>query len=208
MMLWLFGMQSNSDVAMRAGDFDNWLHRIASIVPETIGWSDFSGRECPPAMQVWVRDLTEDGSSSVLINGKLTKTDEVVGVEINDGGAAHGWLVWVLAPASIENELASELPMQLQIERESLFNEFDRVRAESELRAAIIVPLTILISVMVAVSVYWIFAFVLPIWLLRQAVQAYFEADQRLRSAVRHGAIRSSTIEFMKSLGREDKTST
>lgn len=199
-LLWLFGMQYNSDFSVREGDFDTWLHRTASIVPETIKWSDFNGRECPSEMQIWARDLSDDNVTHVNIRGKGHGKDEVTG-GIHQPTAPHGWLVWVMARESIENELVSELPLQLQIDQESVFNEFDRIRAESELRAAIILPLTILIAILVSQTAFWALAFALPLWLLRQAVQSHVEADQKLRGAVRHGAIPSTTIEFMKFLG-------
>jgi hypothetical protein len=105
-----------------------------------------------------------------------------------------------MAEASIRTEVDTELPLQLHVERESLFYEYDRVRAESELRAAFVVPLLILILILMAESWLCEFALVIPIWLLRQAVQSYVDAEQQLLSAVRHGVIRSSTIAFVDSL--------
>lgn len=204
--LWAFGMQHGSDFSVRAGDFHNWLHRIGTIVPETLRWSEFTGPECPPDMQVWARDLSDEDLTAVGINGQMVSKDEVTG-GVDGEGAAKAWLIWVLAPGSIETELSSELPMQLQIEREGLYNDYDRIVAESELRAAIIVPLTVLLGFLVAWSAYWALTFLLPLWLLRQAVQAHVEAEQRLRSAVRHGAIRSSTVEFMKFTGGRSQSS-
>lgn len=201
--LWMFGMQYDSVFSVRAGDFDNWLHRVAATVPETITWSDFTGRMCPPHMQVWARDLSEPGTQTANINGRTVSWADV-SWEPDDPVAPQAWLMWELAASSIETEVSSELPLRLQVESESLFNEFDRVREEGELRATIILPLTILVASLVTVSGYWAFALVLPIWLLRQAVQAHVEADQRLRTAVRHGAVGSSTIEFIDFLrGRE-----
>ncbi len=116
------------------------------------------------------------------------------------------WLMWGMAEASVEQELVSELPLKLQVEQEQLFLEYDRIRAESELRSAIVVPLVVLTALLSSVSVIWLVALLLPLWLLRQAVQSCVEAEQLLLSAVMHDVIPSSTVEFLNSLGPEAVT--
>jgi hypothetical protein len=96
----------------------------------------------------------------------------------------------------------------LQIEQEQLFVEYDRIRAESEVRADVVVPLVILIALFISVSPVGLVALLLPIWLLRQAVQSHVKAEQLLLSAVRHEVIRSSTVEFLEALGPETAPAT
>ncbi len=110
------------------------------------------------------------------------------------------WLMWGLAEASLQEELLSELPLRLQVQREQLFVTFDRIRAESELRAAVVLPLTVLLCILASDSAFWLLALAAPLWLLRQAVQSHVEAEQRLLSAVRYDVIQSSTVQFMDSV--------
>ena len=108
-----------------------------------------------------------------------------------------------MADASIRTEVDSDLPLQLHVERESLFYEYDRVRAESELRSAIVFPILILIVIRTAGFWLWMFAPAIPVVLVRQAVQSSIEAEQQLLSAVRLGVIQSSTVAFVDSLGAD-----
>lgn len=196
----LFGMGLKSSYAARQGDFSNWIHRTAQTVPAIITWADYTGRICPPEMQVWARDLADPDLDSVLIRGRAYRRDEMAGHPKGEG-VPHAWLYWVLADESIETEIAGELPQRLQVEKESLYDEWDRVRSEADLRAAIVIPLLVLIGLLAATeSAYWAVAGLLPLWLLRQGVQSQLEADQKLRSAVRYGAVESSTIEFLDAL--------
>ncbi|WP_140404146.1 MULTISPECIES: hypothetical protein [unclassified Nocardioides] len=195
----LFGVEP--DLANLRGDFSHWLHRRASLAPEDLTWSAFGGRGCPPHLQVWARDIQESGSAQMgrrrMSNSDFASDDEV---------DPRTWLMWGMAEASVEQELVSELPLKLQVEQEQLFLEYDRIRAESELRSAIVVPLVVLTALLSSVSVIWLVALLLPLWLLRQAVQSCVEAEQLLLSAVMHDVIPSSTVEFLNSLGPEAVT--
>jgi hypothetical protein len=192
-LCWFFGVMPDLEAAR--GDFDHWVVRRVSLAPDGLEWSQFTGKDCPPGLQAAARDLQESGSARV--GGKVLTKADFAGEE---DPTPWEWLRWGLAEASIRTEVDSELPLQLHVERESLFYEYDRVRAESELRAAIALPLAILIPFLMAESWLWAFALVIPIWLLSQAVQSYVEAEQQVLSAVRHGVIRSSTIAFVDSL--------
>ena len=199
-LCWLFGTEP--ELAEGQGDFSHWLHRRASLAPKELAWSQFTGERCPAVLQVAARDLRENGSARV--GGQRLANSDFVG---DDDPSPHDWLTWGLAEASIRTELDRELPLQLQIERESLFNEYDRLRSESELRAAVVIPFMLLILMLTTESLLWAFALAIPIWLLRQAVRSCLEAEQLLLSAVRHGAVRSSTVAFVDSLQRNARRS-
>lgn len=187
----LFGLKG--DFLDRQGDFNLWLHRIIQRVPDNLGWEVFEDRKCPPFMRSWAQDAREH--QVVRFGNRITARDAGV-----DGDAWH-WL-WNITEASIQQEMTTGLPMQLQIEREALYNDFDRVRAEAELRAAIVAPLIGLVILLAvgAGSLLWLLALVVPVWLLRHGVQAQIESDQRLQAAVQHGVITSPTIGFVRSL--------
>jgi len=190
----LFGVEP--DLAHAEGAFNHWLYRRASLVADSLEWGQFKGRDCPPVLQVAARDLCENGFARV--GRQQLRNSDFVG---EDAPTPQTWLAHGLAAASIRTEVDDgELALQLQIEHESLFNAYDRIRAESELRAALVIPLVILISVLTTTSALWVVALILPGWLLTRAVQADIEAEQMLLRAVRHGLIRSSTIAFVESV--------
>jgi len=58
----------------------------------------------------------------------------------------------------------------------------------------------VLVCLLATGSAWWLFAVGVPIWLLRQGVRAQIGSEQILQDAVRYGAIKSSTIEFVRSL--------
>lgn len=190
----LFGVEG--ELSTLQGDFRHWLHRRASLVPLDLDWAAFQGRLCPPNLQVSARDLQEFGATSI---GRETLRNADFGDADKQAGP-RDWLMWGLAEASLQEELLSELPLRLQVQREQLFVTFDRIRAESELRAAVVLPLTVLLCILASDSAFWLLALAAPLWLLRQAVQSHVEAEQRLLSAVRYDVIQSSTVQFMDSV--------
>lgn len=189
-------------LANAQGDFVHWLTRFARTAPGDLEWFNFSGRECPPVLQAAARDLAESGATRMV--GKRLTTSEFIGTNdgSNDAGdvSPYAWLHSHLAELSIMTELDSELPLQLHVQRESVFLEYDRLRSESELRSAIVIPVLLVVAVLCAESGVWVLAAGIPLWLLRQAVQSYVEADQQLLTAVRYRVIQSSTIAFIESL--------
>lgn len=190
-LCWLFGL--TGDFVARDGDFNLWLHRVLERTPHDLEWDVFKRKHCPPIMRSWGQDASENPES-------IRMGHRIVPKEPGTDGELWFWL-YDIAEASIERELDSGLPMQLQIEREALYNDFDRVRAESELRAAIVVPLLVLVVILaVGGSPWWLVALLVPAWLLRQGVQAHVEAQQRLQAAVRHEVIKSPSVEFVRSL--------
>ncbi len=195
-----FGL--SGELQARDGGFDHWLYRVTAAVPETIDWQVFDRSECPPSMQTWARDVREatDENSSLAVPVKIRR--KVVRATDLADASAHSWLLFYLAPESVREELYSELPMRLQIERDALYNDWDRVQSEGSLRAAIIVPTLILTGLLATTSLWWLMAAAVPAWMLRQGVRARVEADQILHDAVRYGAITSSTVEFVRSLYR------
>ena len=192
---WFFGTEP--DLASARGEFDHWLFRRVSLVPEGLEWSQFVGKNCPPLLQSGARDIQENGDARIG-RERLASADFAGG-----NPTPRDFLMWGMADASIRTEMDSELPLQLHVERESLFYEYDRVRAESELRSAIVVPLLVLIAILAAGFWQWAFALVIPIWLVRQAVQLNVEAEQQLLSAVRLEVVQSSTVAFIDSLGSD-----
>jgi hypothetical protein len=114
----LFGLKG--DFLDRQGDFNLWLHRIIQQVRDNLGWEVFADRKCPPFMRSWAQDAREH--QVVRFGHRITRREAGV-----DGDAWH-W-VWNITEASIQQEMTTGLPMQLQIEREALYNDFDRVRA-------------------------------------------------------------------------------
>lgn len=192
---WFFGTEP--DLANARGEFEHWLFRRVSLVSEGLEWSQFAGKNCPAALQSGARDIQENGAA-LIGRERLARADFA-----GDNPTPRDFLMWGMADASIRTEVDSELPLQLHVERESLFYEYDRVRAESELRAAIVIPLLILIAILAAGFWLWAFALVIPIWLVRQAVQLSVEAEQQLLSAVRLEVVQSSTVAFIDSLGSD-----
>lgn len=96
---------------------------------------------------------------------------------------------------------------RMQIERETLYNDYDRLRSEAELRFSIATPLVLLV---LTATLQWstlaLFALVLPAILLAQAVRIQARADERVRQALITGVIRSPTIEqLMASLANSDR---
>jgi hypothetical protein len=186
-----FGLEP--DLALGRGTFDDWLFKLAGLAPQELKWSAFGGPNCPPVLQNAARDLGDSGSAQV---GR-----ERLSTEGNAGDFdPRDWLMWGLAEAALRTEIDGDLPLQLHVQRESLFYEFDRVRAESELRAAVVIPLLILIGILLSASWWWALALAVPVWLTRQAVQTYVQAEQQLLTAVRLRVVKSPTVEFVNSL--------
>jgi hypothetical protein len=105
----LFGLKG--DFLDRQGDFNLWLHRIIQQVRDNLGWEVFEYRKCPPFMRSWAQDAREH--QVVRFGHRITRREAGV-----DGDAWH-W-VWNITEASIQQEMTTGLPMQLQIEREAL----------------------------------------------------------------------------------------
>ncbi|TWD75080.1 hypothetical protein FB561_6517 [Kribbella amoyensis] len=90
------------------------------------------------------------------------------------------------------------LVTRLQIERETLYNDYDRLRSEAELRFSIFIPLIALAVVASALwSVWCLFTLLLPCILLGQAVRLQARADERVRQALVRGVVKSPTIEAL-----------
>jgi hypothetical protein len=196
-LCWLFGL--TGEFVERDGDFNLWLHRLTDRAPYDLDWEVFKDSDCPPMMRSWAQHASEQ-PESVRMGRRVVSRPEPMG---ND--EAWSWLT-DLTEASIEEEMATGLPMQLQIEREGLYNDFDRVRAEAELRASIVVPLLWLVILLaVGHSLWWLLGVVGPLLLLRQGVQSYVESEQRLQAAVRYGVVTSPTVEFVRSLHEPER---
>lgn len=113
-------------------------------------------------------------------------------------------MLLALLTKSFENEY-DELVVRLQIERESLFNEVDRLTAEADLRRAMFVPLIVLSVTCAIVSTWWFaFALVLPIAFIVQGVRSNNAARLRVFTALRQGLIESPTMKYVKSLPEDE----
>lgn len=92
------------------------------------------------------------------------------------------------------------LAVRMQIERESLWNDYDRLRSEAELRFTLLPPLTLLV---VVAAVMWtpfaLLGLVLPVVLLRQGLTDQKAADQKVWQALTTEVIESPTMhEFLR----------
>jgi hypothetical protein len=116
---WFFGIEL--DLAVARGEFNHWVFRRFSLAPQGLEWSQFTGNDCPPVLQVGARDSQENGSAR--IGGERLAKADFAG---DDDPTPYDWLEWGMAEASIRTEVDTELPLQLHVERESLFYEYDR----------------------------------------------------------------------------------
>ena len=89
-----------------------------------------------------------------------------------------------------------ELPATLLVgDRPELFAEVDRLRAEGELRLAVIPPLAFLIGLLaVESSLWWLCAVGGLVLLLRQGVQRSTDSRKLIADAMRRGLVKSSGI--------------
>jgi hypothetical protein len=85
---------------------------------------------------------------------------------------------------------------RLMAEQTMLYGDYDRLRAESEFRVAIFIPLMVLILIL-AVGVHWLWALasVIPALLIVQAFQLESQAYFALLAAVTSGKVRSPFVE-------------
>ena len=93
------------------------------------------------------------------------------------------------------------LSLRLQIERETLYNEFDRLRNEAELRFSIAVPLVLFVGV-ASVEWHWQAAIglLLPTALVTQGVLTERKAHLRVMEALIHGVVESPVVSLLRSL--------
>jgi hypothetical protein len=101
--------------------------------------------------------------------------------------------------SALNSALLSEheaLVTRMQIERETLFNDYDRLRSEAELRLSIFVPLT---ALAITAAVQWnppaLIGLLIPLILLAQAIRMQARADERVQQALMTGVISSPTID-------------
>ena len=93
------------------------------------------------------------------------------------------------------------LVTRLQIERETLYNDYDRLRSEAELRFSIFIPLTALsIVTAVLLSGWALVSIVLPVILLAQGVRMQARANLRVSQALVTGVVQSPTLEQLTAL--------
>lgn len=111
----------------------------------------------------------------------------------------------VLSPAlvaAIRSEF-SLLTVRLQIERESLWNDYDRLRSESELRYSISVPLFLLVVITATTwHVATLAGLLLPAALLGQAISTERRAHLQVWTAVTHEVIESPTVGLIRGLSK------
>jgi hypothetical protein len=93
---------------------------------------------------------------------------------------------------SLENEF-EDLVVRLQIERESLFNDYDRLRSEAQLRFSIAPPMVLIVIVLAVVGhPLWLLGVVAPGWFYFRGLRVYQQARLRVWQAVKSNVISSS----------------
>lgn len=91
------------------------------------------------------------------------------------------------------------LAVRMQIERQALYDDYDRLRSEAELRFSIFVPLIILVGVMIWLwSPVTLLGIVVPFVLLRQGIREQRSAEEKVWQALATGLIQSPTIERLR----------
>jgi hypothetical protein len=92
------------------------------------------------------------------------------------------------------------LPATLLVGKEpELFAEVDRLRAEGELRLAVVPPLIALICVLTALSSsWWLMALPLTIVLLDQGVRRELDSRNLISNAILRGNIKSASVERLR----------
>lgn len=100
------------------------------------------------------------------------------------------------AEASTELEQEVNLPATLLVgEKPQLFAEVDRLRAEGELRLAVVPPLYALcILLAVEQSAYWLIAVVPIVLLLLQGIQREADSRKIIADSIAHGEVPSSSL--------------
>lgn len=100
---WFFGIEL--DLAVARGEFNHWVFRRFSLAPQGLEWSQFTGNDCPPVLQVGARDSQENGSAR--IGGERLAKADFAG---DDDPTPYDWLEWGMAEASIRTEVIPNFP--------------------------------------------------------------------------------------------------
>jgi hypothetical protein len=99
----------------------------------------------------------------------------------------------------LEDSVRNEFPVlatRLQVERETVYNDYDRLRSEAELRFSIFTPLIALTVIMAMQwSAFTLFAIVIPIWLVGEAWRRQRLAEAKVWDSLAMGLISSPTLE-------------
>ena len=111
-------------------------------------------------------------------------------------------LTYEALATAMEVELTGEmkeLETRLQIERESLFHDFDRLRSEAQLRFSIFVPSLVLIISSAFQEDLWLASLVvIPLWLLRDGLRRQYLAESIVWNSLVMGLTTSPTVERLR----------
>lgn len=179
------------------------MHSIVSevVLPlmQRVTWHDLMEEpESPPFLRRYAADVFEhtgiDPSPDQLARAEAEGRS--VRPTLNDPVDYERMTFFI--EQSVEREMPA-LVMQLQIDHETIYNEIDRERSESELRLAIFMPLTVLIALSAYLAGSWLILplLVLPFLLVVQASVADQNAKLREQTALFHGIVSSPTIEYL-----------
>lgn len=156
-----------------------WLTHLSATMGAHVNWSDIVENDnCPRVLAAW---------------GKrhMGSTHPAEPVSSND-------LKRMMTHAIFEE--FDEHMDQIQVTRELLFNDLDRLQAEASLRFAVAAPLALCIGTAAYLSHSWIaLGMVLPVALILQALVLQHEVRRKVVLAVQFGGIKSSSIDFLKS---------
>lgn len=127
---------------------------------------------------------------------------EVLGRADHERGSGRSWVLPAALNLTIVNEFEVQvLADRLHLEREALWNEYDRLRSEAELRFSLFIPLVL---VTVLATVLWsplaLFGLVLPVVLLRQGLSNQRQAESTVWQALLGGWIKSPILEKIQAL--------
>lgn len=124
------------------------------------------------------------------------------------GRHPHDDLDWEEVEDAVLFSVAGELDLlmtRLQVERETLYNEIDRLRSEAELRYSIAPPL---VAVFLTTSASWHPAFavgvLVPVALVIQARRTDREARLKLITALQHRVVASPTLDSIEMIANPD----
>jgi hypothetical protein len=92
-----------------------------------------------------------------------------------------------------------QLVTRLQIEREAVHNDFDRLKSEAEMRFSMFFPLIILCAICaIRWSPYFCLGTILPLWLLREGWRKQYLAESKVWDSLKMGIIKSPIVERLR----------
>jgi hypothetical protein len=143
----------------------------------------------PESVTRWTSDIYEHQGIGDDPRGEMLR-------HLDEAGRAEQALVGALRQV-LEAEREA-LIVRMQIERETLFDSYDRVVAEAELRTSIFLPLSAGILGMAAFWNAWFLVLLVAPWLLaRRGLKLVREADERVTQALTTGVMQSPTIQAL-----------